>query len=146
MKTGRTWAVALFGLSLAAVATATLLTPPTPTTLMGSEPVSLDLERPDAWIDSSRLSALPAAVIQAPVLKQLLSEEFAFYYEELDTRLDVNGALKRMAFERDLTLSDRVLDSVFDEPAEVAFWREDGGRPRYWLLNLRRNETGRAHV
>ncbi len=139
MKSGSIRFLAIIGIGLAAVATAKLTPPASPTPLQGVARVRLDLARPDALIDSRRLSALPAAVLRAPVLKQLLSEEFAFYHEELDTRLDVNGAVKRIAYEHDLTLSDRLLDSVFDEPAELAFWRQDGGRPGYWLLNLHRN-------
>jgi uncharacterized protein YfaA (DUF2138 family) len=140
MNTGSRLAVVVLGLGLGlAAATANLLVPPAPVPLTGVARLNLDLSRPDALIDSARLSALPAAVIRAPLLKRLLSADFAFYYEELDTRLDVNGSLKRLAYEKDLSLSERLIDSVLDAPAEVSFWRAVGGRPGYWLLNLRRN-------
>lgn len=143
MKTGRFWGVAVFGVGLAMIAAATVPPETAPTPLTGSRQIILDLDAADARIDSAHLAGLPAAAIRAPVLKQLLSEEFAFYYQELDTRLDLAGTLKRLAFERDLTLPDRLVDSIFDEPAQVSFWRAQDGRPRYWLLDLRRNHLER---
>lgn len=139
MTSGRVRLIAVLAICLVSAATAKLLPSATPILLTGSVQIALTLDRPDALIDSGHLSSLPAALIKAPVLKPLLSEEFAFYYEQLDTRLDVNGALKRIAFEHELRLSDRVIDSVFNEPAEVALWRNQGGRTQYWLLNLQRN-------
>lgn len=139
MKAGKLWGMALFGAGLTVIAAATVLPKATPTPLAGSRQVVLDLDAADAQIDSTHLAGLPAAALRAPVLKQLLSEGFAFYYQDLDTRLDLAGTLKRLAFERDLSLPDRLVDSVFDEPARVAFWRAQDGRPRYWLLDLRRN-------
>jgi uncharacterized protein YfaA (DUF2138 family) len=112
--------------------------------LLGLSAVNADLSRPDALIESDSLSALPAAVIQSPLLKDLLTEDFAFYYQDLDTRLDVLGAIKRLAFEHDLSLSDRLLDAVFDEPAEVAFWRGEGGRLRHWMLSGTRNGIAKS--
>lgn len=112
--------------------------------LTGLDAISADLSRPDALIETENLSALPADVIRAPLLKDLLTEDFAFYYQDLDTRLDVLGAIKRLAFEHDLTLGDRLLDAVFDEPAQVAFWRGDGGRLRHWMLSGTRNGIARS--
>jgi len=112
--------------------------------LVGLPTLTVDLARPDALIESDRLAALPAAAIQTPLLKDLLSENFAFYYQDLDTRLDVAGAIKRLAYEHDLTLGDQLLGAVFDEPAEVAFWRGAGGRLRHWMLTGTRNGVAKS--
>jgi uncharacterized protein YfaA (DUF2138 family) len=144
MKLRQRWAglalaVGVCGVVFAATQTDTTIKP-----LVGLASMSADLSRPDALIESDSLSALPAAVIQSPLLKDLLTEDFAFYYQDLDTRLDVLGAIKRLAFEHDLTLSDRLLDAVFDEPAEVAFWRGEGGRLRHWMLSGTRNGIAKS--
>jgi uncharacterized protein YfaA (DUF2138 family) len=143
MNRRRKW-VALALLTVVVGASATLLEAPSTSPLVGADQIDLDLDKPDAWIDTASLTDLPAAVIKAPLLKDLLTEDFAFYYQDLDTRLDVAGAIKRLAFEHDLTLSDRVLDAVFDEPAEVAFWRGRGGRLQHWTLAATRNGIAKA--
>ena len=144
MKLRQRWAglalaVGVCGVVFAATQANTTLKP-----LVGLASLSADLLRPDALIESDSLSALPAAVIKSPLLKDLLTEDFAFYYQDLDTRLDVLGAIKRLAFEHDPSLSDRLLDAVFDEPAEVAFWRGEGGRLRHWMLSGTRNGIAKS--
>jgi uncharacterized protein YfaA (DUF2138 family) len=144
MKLRQRWAglalaVGVCGVVFAATQAETTFKP-----IVGLASLSADLSRPDALIESDSLSALPAAVIQSPLLKDLLTEDFAFYYQDLDTRLDVLGAIKRLAFEHDLSLSDRLLDAMFDEPAEVAFWRGEGGRLRHWMLSGTRNGIAKS--
>ncbi|NTV93978.1 MAG: DUF2138 family protein [Thiobacillus sp.] len=144
MSLHQRWAVVALAIGLGGVVGAAALKDPPPRKLTGLPSLTVDMARPDALIESDSLSALPAAVIQAPLLKDLLSEDFAFYYEDLDTRLDVSGAIKRLAYEHDLTLTDHLLDAVFDEPAEVAFWRGEGGRLRYWMLAGTRNGIAKS--
>lgn len=112
--------------------------------LGGSELIAVDLERPDALVSSAHLARLPADVLKLPILRDVLTEEFAFYYAHTDTGLSVEGAIRRIAFEHDLTLSDRLLMSLLDEPADLALWRAPDGKLRYWVLSMRRNGLARV--
>lgn len=105
--------------------------------------LNLDLSRPDALIHSRRLADLPRDLLRVPVLKATLTEEFVDYYESHPDRLAVSGALRRMAYEHTLTLPDRVLESVFEEPAEVAFWQATDGSLKYFALAMTRNSVAK---
>jgi len=56
----------------------------------------------------------------------------------------LRGAVKRIAFEHDKTLTDQLLEAALDEPAEMAFWADAKGAPRYWLMALTRNALART--
>ena len=98
----------------------------------------VDLAAPDAYISSPALSRLPRDLVKAPLARDVLTQDFAFYYEDNDERLALAGTLKRLAFEHDTTMADRLLQLVLDEPAEVALWKDDRGAPRYWLIAMTR--------
>lgn len=106
--------------------------------------LGVDLARPDAYVSTPALSKLPRDMVKAPVLREVLDEDFAFYYEEHEDRLGLRGAVKRIAFEHDKTLSDQLLEAALDEPAEMAFWADAKGAPRYWLMALTRNTLART--
>jgi uncharacterized protein YfaA (DUF2138 family) len=135
--------VGLCALGLAVGATASLKEAPAARPLSDVVALNVDPRAPDILVDTRSLANLPAALLRAPLLKALLTEEFAFYYRDHATRLDVAGSLKRIAFEQDLSLPDQFLATLLDEPAELAIWRAEGGRPGHWQLNLRRNGLAR---
>lgn len=108
----------------------------------GVQPVDVDLDRPDALVSSAHVARLPADLLKIPVLHDTLSEEFVFYYEQNDTRLSAEGAVRRIAFEHDLRLSDKLLANLLDEPGDLALWRGPDGKLRYWVLTIRRNALG----
>lgn len=101
--------------------------------------VHIDIDRPDAIIDSSALSRLPRDIIRVPLLQTLLTEDFVDYYETHPTRLSAEGALRRFAFEHDLDWRDNIIRQIFDEPARVLLWRSPGGRLGRWMISMRRN-------
>jgi uncharacterized protein YfaA (DUF2138 family) len=74
-----------------------------------------------------------------PLLHDVLSEDFVSYYEFNEGRLSLSGTLRRIAFEHKLELGDEAIRLALDEPAEVALWRGDHGKLRYWLLTGQRN-------
>ena len=98
----------------------------------------VDLAAPDAYISTPALSRLPRDLVKAPLARDVLTQDFAFYYEDNEERLALAGTLKRLAFEHDTTLADKLLQLVLDEPAEVALWKDDKGAPRYWLIAMTR--------
>lgn len=106
--------------------------------------LAVDLAHPDAFIATSSLSRLPRDFVNAPVVRDVLTEDFAFYYEEHEDRLGLRGALKRIAFEHEVTWTDRLLESALDEPAEMAFWVDPKGAPRHWLLAMTRSTLAQA--
>jgi uncharacterized protein YfaA (DUF2138 family) len=106
--------------------------------------VGVKLAKPDAYVSTSALSRLPRDLIKAPVARDLLTEDFAFYYEEHEDRLSLQGAIKRIAYERETSLADRLMEIVFDEPAEVALWADAKGAPRHWLMAMTRGTLAKS--
>ena len=98
--------------------------------------VPIDLTHPDARILSQRLAELPRDILRQPLLKQLLTEEFAFYYDEHSQKMALDGTLRRLAYEHQLTLQDKLLQGLLDAPAEVRLWRGPDGRLAYWMLAI----------
>ncbi|MFR0692614.1 DUF2138 domain-containing protein [Enterobacterales bacterium AE_CKDN230030158-1A_HGKHYDSX7] len=97
-----------------------------------------DLKRPDALIESASLSQLPKAVLAVPLLRDVLTEDFVFYYENNADRLGLTGTLRRIVYEHDLTLKDSVIEELLDQPAQVALWRGADGRLRDFMVVLKR--------
>ncbi|KAF1066990.1 MAG: hypothetical protein GAK45_01779 [Pseudomonas citronellolis] len=97
-----------------------------------------DLKHPDALIESASLSQLPKAVLAVPMLHDVLTEDFVFYYENNADRLGLMGTLRRIVYEHDLTLKDSLVEELLDQPAQVALWRGADGRLRDFVVVLRR--------
>ena len=106
--------------------------------------LEVNLARPDAYIATPALSRLPRDLIKAPIARDVLTEDFAFYYEEHEDRLGLKGALKRIAYEHDTTITDKLLEMALDEPAEVAMWTDAKGAPRYWLIAMTRGAMAKS--
>jgi uncharacterized protein YfaA (DUF2138 family) len=98
--------------------------------------LDLPLDRPDVYIASTHLSALPADLVSAPGLRDILTRDFVDYYEEHPDRLAVAGTLKRLAFENKLEWQDRLIARLLDAPAQVALWRDGKGRLAYGAVVL----------
>lgn len=106
--------------------------------------LNIDLNRPDAYIGTASLARLPRDLLQTPLLKDVLSEDFVDYYEHNPSRLSLAGALRRLAYEKDIDLGDELIASALDRPADVALWRGRDGALRYWLLAVERGGFGRV--
>jgi uncharacterized protein YfaA (DUF2138 family) len=104
-----------------------------------SSAVHVDLDQPDALIRSSHLAHLPRDLLAQPLLKDLLDEDFVFYYEHNADRAGLTGTLRRIAYEHELEWPDRLVAELLDEPAEIALWRDDKGALRHFALLLKRN-------
>lgn len=103
-----------------------------------------DLRRPDALIRTASLARLPRDLLKVPIARDVLTEDLAFYYEQHEDRLGLKGALKRIAYEHELDWSDRILSAAFDEPAEVALWRDGRGALRHFAVVMQRNSLAKV--
>ncbi|GHU05809.1 DUF2138 domain-containing protein [Betaproteobacteria bacterium] len=106
--------------------------------------VKMELARPDALIRTDSLSRLPPDLLKLPVARDVLTEDFVDYYEHHESRLSLAGTLRRIAYEHKLELPGQLLESVFNEPAEVALWRDSDGKLKYFAVAMTRNALARA--
>lgn len=106
--------------------------------------LGVNLAKPDAYVSTPALSRLPRDLIKAPIARDVLTEDFAFYYEEHEDRLGLQGAIKRIAYEHETTLADKLMEIVLDEPAEVAMWADVKGAPRHWLVAMTRGTLAKS--
>ncbi|MBO3275084.1 DUF2138 domain-containing protein [Pseudomonas schmalbachii] len=100
--------------------------------------LGLDLKRPDALIESASLSSLPKDILAVPLLRDVLTEDFVFYYQYNADRLGLTGSLRRIIYEHDLKLQDSLIEELLDQPAQVALWRGADGRLKHFLVLMRR--------
>lgn len=140
----RRWRPLLLGLAVALPVTAAGLfawfkhEPQGQRQLVEANYLDLDLARPDVLIESASLSRLPKDVLKVPLLRDTLTEDLVFYYENNADRLGLTGSLRRIIYEHDLQLRDNLLDELLDQPAEVALWRDAGGRLRHFVVLIQR--------
>lgn len=106
--------------------------------------LKVDLAHPDALIRTSSLSRLPRDLLKAPIARDVLTEELAFYYDQQEDRLGLSGALKRIAYEHKLDWTDQILAGALNAPAELALWRDGKGALRHYALVMQRNALSRV--
>ncbi len=96
---------------------------------------------PDAIIATQELSSLPKDIISVPMLKDLLSEDFVFYYRDSGADwLSFRGALARLAYEHKTDWPTRFLAWLMNGPAEIALWKGPEGRLSQFLVVI--DQTG----
>jgi uncharacterized protein YfaA (DUF2138 family) len=105
--------------------------------------LKLDLSKPDALIRTPSLSTLPRDLLTVPLARDVLREEFLFYYEQSEDRLGLKGSLRRIAYEHELNWGDQLLRMVLDQPAEVALWRDADGSLKHYAIAVSRNQLTR---
>ncbi|TCS38267.1 uncharacterized protein YfaA (DUF2138 family) [Paucimonas lemoignei] len=103
-----------------------------------------DLGQPDALIRTTSLAALPRDLLKIPVARDVLTEDLAFYYEQNEDRLGLEGAIKRIAFEHELQWTDRLLQTILDAPADIALWRDGKGALRHFAFVMERNTLAKV--
>lgn len=136
---------AAFALVLALIVYAARFVAPVPPPPAPERSVlQLDLEQPDALIESRSLAQLPKDLLRVPLLKDALSEDFVFYYESNADRLGVLGSLRRIAYEHDLELRDSLLQELLDQPAQIALWRGADGKLAHALLRMKRGALAKT--
>lgn len=106
--------------------------------------LGVDLRQPAAYLVTPSLTALSRDLVKAPMLRELLTEDFVFYYESHEDKLGLAGAIKRVAYEHETTLTDDLMALALDQPAEVALWADDRGAARHWALAMTRGALAKA--
>jgi len=106
--------------------------------------ITLDLARPDALVQTASLADLPRDLLSVGMFRDVLTEDFVTYYEQTEGRLSLGGTLRRLAYEHDLDLGDRVIRAVIDQPAEIALWKAGDGRLGHSLVVVSR--TGLTRI
>ncbi len=100
----------------------------------------VNLAKPDALVLTKSLVQLPRDVLALPIARDVLTEDFVFYYEQHPDRLGLRGALRRIAYEHETRWSDEILQWLLDRPAEIALWRDGKGALRHWGMVIERDE------
>jgi uncharacterized protein YfaA (DUF2138 family) len=97
------------------------------------------LSSPDAVIVTKSLSHLPKDILAIPILKDLLTRDFAFYYRHQNENfLSFSGTVRRIAFEHELNITDYLLTYLFNTPAILALWKGKSGRLDEFILSVER--------
>ncbi len=109
----------------------------------GASSLGLDLSKPDALVVTQSLSTLPRDLLTIPLARDVLREEFLFYYEQGEDRLGLKGTLRRIAYEHELGWGDQLIRMVLDEPAEVALWRDGDGSLKHFAIAVSRTSFTR---
>ncbi len=103
-----------------------------------SSNLMVDLRHPDGYIQTQSLSELPKDLLTIPIARDVLTEDLAFYYTNHEDRMGLKGTIKRIAYEKNLQWSDTLVQSILDEPAQMAFWRDGKGALRHYALVVNR--------
>ncbi len=99
----------------------------------------INLGTPDVWVHSQNLALLPHDLLQVPLLKSLLTEDFLYFYQQDVDWLSLQGAMRRISFEHDLKWSDDLLKDVANAPTDVYLWRDGTHALRYWAVSVQRD-------
>ncbi len=99
----------------------------------------ISLGVPDVWVHSQNLAHLPHDLLQEPLLKSVLTEDFLYFYQQDPDWMSLQGAVRRISFEHDLNWSDQLIAHIGDAPADVYLWRDGTHALRYWALSMQRD-------
>ncbi|MBK7890653.1 MAG: DUF2138 family protein [Bdellovibrionales bacterium] len=96
---------------------------------------------PDVTINTKSLFKLPKDIVSVPILKDLLTEDFVFYYRDSGADwLSFRGALARLAFENSSDWPTKLTAWILNGPAEVALWAGADGKLNHFLVVV--DQTG----
>lgn len=114
--------------------------PPPPPPPPSNERYPVDIQKPDLLIVSQSSSQFFRDMLKLPLLRDLLTEDFAFYYEQRnDAVLSFSGAMKRIAFEHEMSALDRFVAFLFNSPVEAAFWKGYDGKLSQFVIAMDRS-------
>ena len=103
-------------------------------TLSQVDAIHIDMAKPDVVIQSDSLNQLPSKLLTIPVIKDILTQEVVFYYQEAPAKQSLQGALQRLAFDHNLRFEDRIIDKMLARKGDVYVWKGHTNKPDHWLL------------
>ena len=106
--------------------------------------VNLVLVKPDAWIHSQNLSQLPRDMLTVPLVKDVLTEDFLYFYDTDEDWLSLKGTMRRISFEHELNWRDDLFANMAQAPADIYLWRDGSSALGYWAIGVQR--TGLTSV
>ncbi|MCR6680038.1 DUF2138 family protein, partial [Escherichia marmotae] len=74
----------------------------------------------DLFRDSDSLSPLPKDLLTIPLLHDVLSEDFVFYYQTHADRLGIERRNRSIVYANEHTLKDKIFYSLLHQPAQAA--------------------------
>ncbi|NDG83452.1 MAG: DUF2138 family protein [Proteobacteria bacterium] len=90
---------------------------------------------PDATINTRSLFDLPKDIVALPVLRDLLTEDFVFYYQQGGADWSgFKGAIIRLAYENKLDWPTKMLGWILNGPAEIALWKSEDGKLSHFMV------------
>ena len=104
-------------------------------------PIKIDIAKPDALIITKSFSQLPSDLIQHSFIKDLIDKSVFNFYQNNASLLGLRGAIKRISFEQNTTVLDKLLKFAFNKPAEIAFWKGHTGQLEYFMLVFKNSGT-----
>ena len=96
--------------------------------------IHIDMAKPDVVIQSDSLNQLPSKLLTIPVIKDILTQEVVFYYQEAPAKQSLQGALQRLAFDHNLRFEDRIIDKMLARKGDVYVWKGHTNKPDHWLF------------
>ena len=111
-----------------------ILIPPPP-------PIKIDIAKPDALIITKSFSQLPSDLIGHSFIKNLIDRNIFNFYQNNASLLGLRGAVKRISFEQNTTVLDKLLKFAFNKPAEIAFWKGHNGQLEHFMLVFKNSGT-----
>ena len=96
--------------------------------------IHIDMAKPDVVIQSDSLNQLPSKLLTIPVIKDILTQEVVFYYQEAPAKQSLQGALQRLVFDHNLRFEDRIIDKMLARKGDVYVWKGHTNKPDHWLF------------
>ncbi|WP_162845159.1 DUF2138 family protein [Hydromonas duriensis] len=108
------------------------------TSSISGQDALVELSSPDAWIHSQNLSQLPRDLLTVPLIKDVLTEDFLYFYDTDEDWLSLKGSIRRISFEHELNWQDNLVQSIAQSPADIYLWRDSSSALRYWAIAFER--------
>jgi uncharacterized protein YfaA (DUF2138 family) len=112
----------------------TVIVKPAKTFVLRSPPINIDIAKPDALILTESFSQLPSDLIKNSFIKDLINKNIFNLYQNNASLLGLRGVVKRISFEQNTTVLDKLLKFAFNKPAEIAFWKGHNGQLEHFMV------------
>lgn len=96
--------------------------------------IHIDMAKPDVVIQSNQFNQLPQQLLSIPVLKDILTQDVVFYYQQAPSKLSLQGSLQRLAFEHNVQWEDRLINQMLAREGEMYVWQGHTNKPEHWLF------------